>query len=219
MLRFIGQPTLNRHGTRDNQKFMRLSWMELGLNWQPADKRSERQYLIWKDSLKILELDRKITEDKQFIASLQTDITESANPIMTDERLQTVMEPSSPEIRQVACHSVYHHPKMGLVKEVEAYRSSQGNWICLNCKAKREEYQRNHAAKMRATKAVKQKASTVTEELWVEPPKLEILPVEDLPQWKITVVQPTVLTVRAKDFLEAAAQVADKGEIVKVEKL
>jgi predicted RNA-binding protein YlxR (DUF448 family) len=190
---------------------MRISWAEIGLHWKAADKDSEKRYHLWQEASHIEYLDKKIEE--------------SANQIMTtEERPQIVMEPSSPEIRSVSCLSVYHKPKGGLVPETAAYRTSHGNWICLDCKARREEYQRNHAAKMRETKKTKTilKQGLVEVEVPVNyvPPKLEILPgVEVLPQWKVTIIVRTEMIVKASDFLDLAAQLEGKGEIVKVEKI
>ena len=122
-----------------------------------------------------------------------------------------IIAPASTPV-EVVCTSVYHKPLKGLVLETDAYKTRQDHWVCLDCKAKREEYQKRQAARMRAAKVAKQTA----------PPKLVIEPVvieseEVLPEWRVTIVQPTVLTLRARDLLDIAVQVEGKGRIVKVE--
>jgi hypothetical protein len=115
----------------------------------------------------------------------------------------------------VDCASVYHTGAKQTL-QTEAYQTIRGNWWCLSCRAKRDRYEIRRKEKVAL--AASQKVPEITLNEYV-PPVLEILPVEELPLWKVTVVQPTVHQVRAKDFLDAATQVSDLGEIIKVERV
>jgi len=206
-MRLLDTPVHARHGSnRGGQPmFIRLDWWELGNNWEPLHSSDTRQYNLWKDAVKIEELDRKLEKELESVGELMNELA----------------------AKEVACTSVYHKPKNGLVPEFSAYKTRNDNWVCLDCKSQREQYQRDHAAKMRATKeALRVSQNKIGTALEVAkkteyiPPKLEIDPVvEVLPQWRITIVEPTVHIVSGRDFLEAAAQVSEKGEIIRVEKL
>jgi len=204
--------------------------MELGLNWQPADTRAAKQFVLWKDTLAIINMDKKLEElgrdlepedfidnsetakPGELVFGLRTEI-ESQQNMTTDIERGIVPEGGVPAL--VKCQSVYHKPKYGEVPTKEAYQTRTGNWVCLVCKEKRDQYTVDHMAKMRAAKAAK----AVVPEVYI-PPKLVIDPiVEVVPEWKVTIVVRTEMLIRASDFLDLAAQLEGKGEIVKVEKV
>jgi hypothetical protein len=188
--------------------YQRIDWWELGNNWQPFSSRDRQQYDLWKTAVELETLAR----EKARLNSL----IESDNTIMTD-----ITIPASAPV-EVVCTSVYHKPLKGLVLETDAYKTRQNNWVCFSCKTKREEYQVKQAARMREAKVKMQeskaKLAKVKEAEYV-PPKLEIESDEVLPEWRVTIVQPTVLTLRARDLLDIAVQVEGKGRIIKVELL
>jgi len=199
-LRFLGTPVHARHGshTREQQQYIRIDWWELGNNWKPDDTRSAHQYDLWKTAVEL----ETLAKEKERLNSMM----ESDNTIMAD-----IIAPVSTPV-EVVCTSVYHKPLKGLVLETDAYKTRQDHWVCLACKAKREEYQKNQAARMRAAKVAKQ---TPPKKLVIEPVVIESE--EVLPEWRVTIVQPTILTLRARDLLDIAVQVEGKGRIVKVE--
>lgn len=190
----IGLPDDHRH-SEPQQKYMRLDWWELGNNWQPLRKGDEVLYTRW-----------------------QLDVAQEAEA-REKERLNSYIESDNTIVadnlpKMIVCTSIYHRPLKTAVSEDQVYYTRNNRAICFACKEKRDNYNVVRAAKL--------KAAVIVDQTSVDnyvPPKLEILPVEELPLWKITVVQPTVHQVRAKDFLEAAAQVSELGEIVKIERL
>jgi hypothetical protein len=200
-MRLLATPVQSRHGSSHGGQpmYQRLDWWELGNNWQPYSNQDKRQYELWQTAVEIERL-RK----------------ESDKPIMTEN-----IEPISTPV-EVVCKSVYHRPMNGTVPVEDAYKTRKGNWLCLPCKEKRAQYQIKHAEEMRAKKkaiAVAPKNLVIVPEpIEIEPLKIES-EVEVLPEWRITIVEPTVHVVRARDFLEAATLVSQKGEIVKIERL
>ncbi|HEY7419274.1 MAG TPA: hypothetical protein VH593_29090 [Ktedonobacteraceae bacterium] len=200
-MRLIDGPIGARHGSRKGgqPRYQRLDWWELGNNWEPLNRPDYHQYDLWRAAK---DVERYAAEKERLNSMIEKD-----NTIMTPELPQAFVE----------CHSVYHHGDKQTPQD-QAYMTRNGFWWCLVCKGKREEYGRNQAARMRAAKAAKKEAKQTTAIEYV-PPKMEIEPVEVLPEWRVTIVEPTVHVVRARDFLEAATLVSEKGEIVKVEKL
>jgi len=212
-MKLVGLPTDARHGsnTGGQPRYQRLDWFELGNTWEPDNRRALHQWDLWK-SASILE---SSAEEKELLNSQ----IESDNTIMTPELPQALVE----------CVSVYHSHKNKQVDTSVAYMTRNGRWWCLECKEKSRQYAANAKAKqeVEATRLgrkldrarARQEKQLVVVEEYQAPEPLVIEPVEVLPAWKITVVEPTVHVVRARDFLEAAAQVSEKGEIIRVEKI
>jgi hypothetical protein len=187
---------------RGNSEFIRPVWAELGISWVPADRRSEKQYEMW---------------------TLASGLDSKSLEIPGDMESQTK--------EMVACTAVYHSPKMGMVERSNSYVTRNGNVVCLGCKAQREGYNKAHAEKAAEEKRQRELAGPpvfkpavfkpedrpIIAELIATPNGLES--VDQLPLWHVTVIQPTIVTVRAKDFLDAASQVSDRGEIIKVERV
>jgi hypothetical protein len=201
-MRLLATPIHARHGGSHSGQpmYQRLDWWELGNNWEPYSNRDKRQYELWQTATEVERLQKE--RDKQIMA-------ENIEPISTPV--------------EVVCTSVYHKPLKGSVLIENAYKTRQDNWVCLGCKAQRNIYQANHAADMRAKKkaialAAPKKLVVIPEPIEIEPLKIES-EIEVLPEWRITIVEPTVHVVRARDFLEAATLVSQKGEIVKIERL
>jgi hypothetical protein len=136
-----------------------------------------------------------------------------------------------PEIIQaieetVECLSQYHSGSRTVLKS-QTYLSRNDRTVCFECKAKVKRYMENKKTKEQiekdridrtlAKKAQQEARNNAVEEY--VPPVLEILPVESLPQWRVTVVEPTVHYIYAKDFLDAASQVSGNGEIIRIEKV
>lgn len=202
-MRLIDLPTAARHGSHSSGQpmYQRLDWWELGNNWQPDNKQSQKQYDLWSAAVAVEAAQAMVAREKIEL-----------NSIMESHEEQ-------PAIVDVVCKSVYHNPKNGSVPVVEAYQTRTGNWVCLGCKAKREMYQTNYAAKMREAKEQKNHKPERPPVDYVPTP-LEIrTDIEILPQWRVTVVQPQIHTVYAKDFLDAATQVSELGEIIRVERV
>jgi hypothetical protein len=181
---------------RGNSEYIRPLWIELGVSWVPADNKTEKQFDLWALA-RVVERDRKMVEIP----------TVDLNP-----KIGIGLQPK-PEL--VACTSVYHRPKLGLVEKSLSYTTRNDHIICLDCKEKRDRYNRTRFE--RQTAKLISEAEPVIAEYKATENGLE--PVDQLPLWHITIIQPTVVTVRAKDFLEAAALVSHQGEIIKVERL
>jgi len=191
-------PRFKIHSPRGNSVYIRANWSELNFSWKPADRQSEKQFDLWEVARKAEFLNSLLEKEEQKVTV----------PVLDDE--------------MVECSSVYHLPRHGKIKKTEGYQTRKfNNWVCYSCKAKREAYS---AKQNQRKKASRQVASVPTPEAevilaeYVQSPN-GLVEVERLPEWKITIIQPTVITVRAKDFLEAAAMVSEKGEIIKVERL
>ena len=201
-MKLIETPGQYRHGNSrggSQPMYQRLDWWELGNNWKPLRKGDELLFLTWQ---------LEVAEEKE---SMAKPIIESETPIVD----YIAKEGGVPET--VECHRVYHSGNT-TVPTSQAYLTKQNNWWCLECKAKREKYEENRRQK----KAAIQKPAIVLRKIEpapVAPEPLNILPPEILPQWKVTVIQPTEHIVYAKDFLDAAAQLSTMGEIVRVEKI
>jgi hypothetical protein len=144
----------------------------------------------------------------------QFDLWALARVVERDRKMVEIPTVVPPKEEQVTCSSVYHRPRDGQVEKSDSYVTRNGNIICLPCKNKRDEYNRTRFERLQAKVVAPE---PVVAEYNVTQNGLE--PVDQLPLWHITIIQPTVVTVRAKDFLEAAALVSHQGEIIKVERL
>ena len=189
-------PRLRIASRGGNSEFIRPRWVELDISWKPADNRSQKQFDMWKDTREIERLHKEIT----------------------------MVESTMPQPEMVECTALFHK-KDKLVEKSNSYVTRKGNIVCLDCKALRGHYNEVRKEKQATLEANQNKIGRALE---VASPMVAeykmsdngMVPVEDLlPTWHITVIQSVIVTVHAKDFLDAASQVSDRGEIVKVERL
>lgn len=200
---------LNNSGPRlklHDGSHRRLKWMELDFGWLPDDTRSEKQYRLWQTATHIEYLDAKIESEIK--------VTNGNAPVMTE-----------PEVGVKECHGAWHRkagkkgqpPRYELVPLANFDIATRGPYtgqlgaVCRDCVAK------TNRSPSHQPKSAKFQIRQI-------PPPVEIEPVVVTPEgvtyrWKVTVVQPTEHYVQAKDFLDAAAQVAALGEVTRVEKL
>lgn len=195
-MRLLGQPTVHRHSSY-SQQYLRLDWQELGGNWKPSDNKSQEIFDTW------------------LVTRTGTEAADYQTGIESEQKVSDIED-------TVECVSTYHKGDRR-VPRLLSRTTRNGKVWCLDCTARMNQYY--EAAKLKkvaerqiAKKDLPERNVTVAENNYVVPP-LNILPVEDLPQWRVTVVQPTTIVVRAKDFLDAASQLEGKGEIIRVEKL
>lgn len=186
-------PRLRIASRGGNSEFIRPRWVELDISWKPADNRSQKQFDMWKDTREIERLHKEIT----------------------------MVESTMPQPEMVECTALFHKRDTKLVEKSNSYVTRKGNVVCLDCKALREHYnnvrKEKQAIQTQVSRALEIASPVVAEYKMSDN---GMIPVEELlPTWNVTIIQPTVVTVHAKDFLDAASQVSDRGEIVKVERL
>jgi len=204
-MRLIGNPVHSRHGSShggSQPQYQRLDWFELGNTWEPLPS-SAKRYSLWKTAREIERLDTEV---------------EKENRIMTE----------TTAVQMVKCQSIYHKPRFEEVPQTAAYITRNGNWVCNNCKVLRTKYAAVQKTRKKAirqaqienpralVRPVRASSEFIIDKLDIEP---EIITDEVKPQWRVTLVVRTVTVVQASDFLDLAAQLEGKGEIVKVEKI
>jgi hypothetical protein len=187
----------------------RLHWGELDFGWKPDDKKSEDRYTLWQLANRADYLEKKERELVQQNGSA---------PIMTD-----------PETAVRECHGPWHRhgkeyelvPLSSFAIATRGPNTGKLSSVCRDCAEKhRLSNERSKAAKSQPQTRRAGKRLFIA----VSPESIEIEPTTVTEtgvvyRWKVTVVQPTEHYVQAKDFLDAAAQVASLGEVTKVEKL
>ena len=123
--------------------------------------------------------------------TLKVTVDKNLTVVKTEREVPKV--PEEVTDMMIACESSYHTPKLGTVPASETRRTRRGRIMCNKCTDKMANYQSTKDRKVSAD--------------------------QTQPTWIVTVIQQTEHRVRAKDYLDAAAQFDGKGEVVKVEKL
>jgi hypothetical protein len=185
--------------------------MELNFGWEPDNSSSAKRYELWKLATHIERLDEKLV------------VTESNGAtVMTIEEMKE-------------CHGPWHrhgHGKGPATYDSLPLSSFRFNTkgtnagklasLCIECQEKQRDSDRKRKSdKIQQTEAL-EKRRPIKPLLASEPIVIEPVTVTEtgvVYRWRVTVVQPTEHYVQAKDFLDAAAQVAALGEVTKVEKL
>lgn len=218
----------NNRGPRmklDDGSHRRLAWAELDLGWSPIDSKSKDRFFLWKQASHIEYLDRVDAELKSGLAAIQTEIERETTVVPTVEENGTAVE-----IEQTKeCHGPWHkhgngYEQVPLSQFSVATRGPHAGELasaCDSCREKRQNY-------LSAPKAPRQKPGPKPGTIHRKKPAIELVD-QLIPgvvteegtvyRWKITVTVSQDHFVQGKDFLEAAAQVAQLGEITKVEKL
>lgn len=221
----------NSRGPRlklDDGSHRRLAWAELDLGWSPLDKKSTDRYWLWKQASHIEYLDRVDAELKSGLTAIQTEIERETIVVPLTEENGTAVE-----IEQTKeCHGPWHKHGNGYDQvplsqfSIAARGPHAGELasVCDSCKEKRNQYTKNYTKPVTERKKPGPKPGTIHR----KKPAIELVD-QLIPgvvteegtvyRWKITVTVSQDHFVQGKDFLEAAAQVAQLGEITKVEKL
>jgi len=234
-MRFIGKPQNSPHSNRDNQQFQRLDWRELGLNWQPNDKRSQEIYDRYciasaaevaiarpdspyageiRDSImKIVGDPLRVTVDKQdFVVDVQPDV------VAKDVAIGELMLP---------CTGGWHKgagKAYSLVPSSQFHRvergSRKGEWMktCDGCRAKASESQKRMATVRREAIDAFNTSMGELDVTTPATPTTNGVVIRETHQWRVTVVKETVVMVEATDFLDAATK-AGEGEVTRVERI
>lgn len=235
----------NNHGPRlklDDGSHRRLSWLELDFGWHPAEARSNKRYNVWRHANRLKYLDQKDAELKSGLASLQTAIESETTVVPTVEENGTAVQ-----IEQTKeCHGPWHrhgdkYEQVPLSQFSVATRGKNigelGN-VCDACREKHKESEaRSREKKIGAAAYLEKRDKPFVERKKPGPkpgtihrkkPAIELvdqlIPGVETPEgttyrWRITITVSVDHFVQGKDFLEAAAQVSELGEITKVEKL
>lgn len=232
----------------DDGSHRRITWAELDFGWKPIDSQSTKRLNMWKDAKHIEYLDRKQAEVKEVFADLQTEINKEIPFLMDNDTGDTYGEIDMPtteengtavEIEQTKeCHGPWHRhgdsyeqvPLSQFSIITRGFNAGQLGSLCDSCRQKqRESDQRRKDLKAGISPVVERKKPGPKPGTIVrKKPAIELvdqlIPGVETPEgityrWKITVTVSVDHYVQGKDFLEAAAQVAQLGEITKVEKL
>lgn len=215
-------PRIKTIGKRHYGGFVRVSWAELSNKvWKPSNARSERIYQEWVDNLETDDfVDTSVSAEPRKTEFYPSEKGEAK--LAATERPQNLDIPKGTNLDTGTkeCHGAWHrhngkdgayYDRLPLDQFSIATRGphpGQLSAICDSCKQKNKRSPSHKIAirKLDAPKPIKfeQKVETAEGTYY---------------RWKVTVVEPTEHVVQAKDFLDAAAQVAALGEVIRVEKL